>query len=493
MGKQQSNTSKVLKGVSSQTLITIVLGVIEIVTFSIMSRLLSQEDFGYYAAILAVVVIFECLSTSGIGSSIIQKKDASDRFINVAFTCSLVLGVAVMLIMMVTAKSIARLVADENMFYPLLLMAITLPLHCLTSINTSQMYKRLEFIRVGSINLISMVITSFLSVTLAYYDFGYYAIIAKAVAGAVITCILSFLLVKRRYKLVFNKKDFKAIFSFSGWLTISAFFRDLANQLDRLLMSNLLSVSALGAYNRPKEFIIQISTRLNGIFDSALFPVLSGIQDDYERVRSAYGRSLYYMNMFSLLLACGFIFNSELIICVFFGEEWMSVQSTFIIISLSLIFNIDGRLADCFFRSLGWTKQQFFFRVFEVVISIIGILVSYRWGVNGIATSVLLVSIIVIFFKNLYIAIRIEFSIKDSFMSIIRSWKFGIIFIPLMLVAKIILSSSLWTNILVAIIFAVLTIVIFIQFPSIVGKQYKEDAYVQVKKLLNRFKNKFSR
>lgn len=494
MEEQQSNTYKVLKGMSSQTLVTIVLGVVEIISFSIMSRLLTQEDFGYYAAISAVVVIFECFSTSGIGSSVIQKKDASDRFINVAFTCSLILGVAVMIIMMLTAKPIARLVADESMFYPILLMATTLPLHCLISINNSLMHRRLEFLRVGVINLISIIITTILSVTLAYNGFGYYAIIAKVVVGAVITCILSFIFVKQRYKLLFQKEDFKEIFSFSGWLTISAFFRNMATQLDRLLMSNLLSVSALGAYNRPKDFITQISTRLNGIFDTALFPVLSGIQDDYTKVRSAYRRSLYYMNMFSLLLACGFIFNSELIIHIFFGAEWMSVQSTFIIISISLIFNIDGRLADCFFRSLGWTKQQFFFRVFEVFISLIGILASYRYGVNGIATSVLLVNIIVIFAKNIYICIRIEFPIIDFLMNIISSWKFGIILIPLMLMSMCLLLGSLWGSILISIIFTVLSIIIFILFPSVVGKQYKDDIYAQTKtKIMNRFNNKHAK
>ena len=64
MTKNQSNTNKVIKGVSSQTLVTLFLGILEIVSFSIMSRLLTQEDFGYYAAIIAVSVVFSALSDS---------------------------------------------------------------------------------------------------------------------------------------------------------------------------------------------------------------------------------------------------------------------------------------------------------------------------------------------------------------------------------------------------------------------------------------------
>ena len=42
-----SNTQKVIKGISSQTLVTVVLGIVEIISFSVMSRLVNKEDFGY--------------------------------------------------------------------------------------------------------------------------------------------------------------------------------------------------------------------------------------------------------------------------------------------------------------------------------------------------------------------------------------------------------------------------------------------------------------
>ena len=77
----QSNKGKLLKGMSSQTIVTIVMGVLNIVVFSIMSRLLSKEVFGYYAALWAVVTIFQGISEAGLGSAVIQKKNARKRII----------------------------------------------------------------------------------------------------------------------------------------------------------------------------------------------------------------------------------------------------------------------------------------------------------------------------------------------------------------------------------------------------------------------------
>ena len=188
---QSSNKSKVIKGISSQTLVTIVLGVVEIVSFSIMSRLLTQEDFGYYAAITAITIVFATFSETGIGAAIVQQKELSKRYVDNAFTISLLFGSVISLLLLVLAGPLANMVADSSMRLPLMLMSGTLLLNCLTSVNNSLMHRKLQFLRMGLINLISLVVTTCVAVWLAFKGFGYYAIIVKAVLGSVITFCLS--------------------------------------------------------------------------------------------------------------------------------------------------------------------------------------------------------------------------------------------------------------------------------------------------------------
>ena len=280
MSASASNTSKVLTGISSQTFVTIVLGIVEIVSFSIMSRLLTKEDFGYYAVITALTSLFSTFSDTGIGSAIVQQKELTKRFVNNAFTINLLFGSFLSLLLLVLAGPLARSVADGSMQIPLMLISGTILLHCLTSVSKSIIHRRRQFLTLGIIDLISLMITTALAVWLAYLGYGYYAIIAKAILGSIITFVLSLILCKTKLGIALDGQTFKKIFSFSGWLMVSSLFRNLSHQIDRLLMPRLLSVSALGAYNRPKDFIEQISTKFNGIFDTALFPVLSSIQDN---------------------------------------------------------------------------------------------------------------------------------------------------------------------------------------------------------------------
>ena len=229
---EQSNTNKALHAVSSQAVVTIGLGVVEILAFSIMSRLLTKSDFGYYASISAIVGIFTILSESGIGSSVIQSKNADSRLINNAFTNCLILGLFLSFILFSFSGIIAQVVADISMKLPLMLISGTLVLNSLSSISRSILVKQLKLLKVGMINLVSLIISSIISITLAYYGFGYYAILCHAILRSIITFVWYFIVAKTRFRLAFDKDIFKSIWSFSGWLTASSLFRQLAQQID---------------------------------------------------------------------------------------------------------------------------------------------------------------------------------------------------------------------------------------------------------------------
>ncbi len=356
----QSNTNKALKGISSQAVVTILLGVLEVVSFSIMSRVLSKEDFGFYAAINAIVLVFASLSETGIGSAIVQTKEINRRYIGNAFTLSLLFGIISTLILLLAAFLLPDNIIDNQMKLPLMIMSITLLLNCITSVFRSILHRQLKFIQIGVVQLISLFITTVIAVVLALKGFGFYAIIAKAVLGSVISCILFYFLSRTKYPLLIDKETFKSIFGFSGWLMASGFFRDLSKQIDKLIMSRVMPIAELGAYTRPKDFINTFSGKINGIFDGALFPILSSIQDNTTALNNAYKRSLFSMNLFSLLLALAFAVNAEFLLRLFFGSEWLYLTPVFIIFAALVFFNADGRIADCYLRSLGRTKEQFY-------------------------------------------------------------------------------------------------------------------------------------
>lgn len=478
--RKESNTVKVIKGMSAQTLITVVLGFLEIISFSIMSRLLTEKDFGYYAAIIAIVAVFQSLAETGIGAAVIQRKDLTDRYINCAFTMSLIVGGVVSTMLFASAGVVSKFVADETMTVPLRVISVTLLCNCLTSVNISLLHRNLHFIKTGAISIISLVTTTVVAMILAIKGFGYYAIIAKGVLASIVSLVLSYFVVRFKYRCVLDIKTYREIFGFGGWLMAAALFRNMASQVDRLVMTSLFSIQTLGEYTRPKELISTLAGKCNSIFDTVLFPVLSTMQDSKERLRNSFNRACFSLNLFAAVLGVMFLCNSEMLICIFLGDKWLGVNKLFKVFSLYPVLLINGRMCDIFLRSLGMTRQQFIFRVGQLAIAVAFILASYKFGIVALAFAVMISYGFITVLKFFYVTNKMGVNGRTTICTIFASYRFIVFLFPVYVIFHSILPNTWIGNAMQAMVLAVCLLLLFLLFPGVVGKQYKEDVHAIV-------------
>lgn len=485
-----SKTDELFKGMSVQTVSLIVTFVIEMVMFSFWSRHLSKLEFGYLAAINGVLTLIGCISQAGLGSAIVQKKNASPEFVSTAFTLSLILGIGGTLIVFIFSPQIAQMVAaDSYLTTPLQIMSATLLLNTLLSVSRSQLIKQLRFTRNAVITISSYIIGSIVGIFLAFHGWGLYALISASIVTLILNIVIIYSTSLKVPKLGINRKYVSGIASYGGWLTLGSIIVTFAHKADSLLLSRLLSVKALGAYNRPAGFVSSISTQINSIFDSVLFPLLSEIQDDKTKVKDVLLRAISILNSCSIVLAAIFFFHAELIITIFFGKEWIELVPIMRVISIIVIFRIDGRLVDCFFRSLNLVRLGAILRFVEAVIMIVGIVIGARYGILGVAIALTLCEIVVILLKIFSLTI----SIKLSIITVVRRWFFSWrSIIPLLFISipYMLIPHTLLINIIYAFIFAFVIILEFLIFPRMVGKEYADIAGQQIIKIKNKLKKR---
>lgn len=486
----QSRSSKVMRGISSQTIVTFVMGLTELLFFSIMSRLLSKEDFGYFAAITAITTIFSSLADTGIGAAIVQHKEIDKKYLDNAFSLSFFIGLILMILLCTLSAPISTLVVDSSIRIPLIIISCTLLLSCVTSVPRSILHRNRMFFRLGLSSLISLIVSSVVAILLALKGFGFYAILGKFIVNSILMYFSSLLLAKTKFEFDWNPAVLKKIFGFSGWLMASALFRNVSHNIDSLIMPRLMSVSMLGAYNRPKGFIDQISWRLNGIFDSALFPVLSEVQDDKFAIKKAYETSIYYLNIFAMLLSISFIFNSELIIRIFFGEQWLELKYIFMILSLAFVFNIDIRLTDCYLRSLALTKSQFIFRIIQFVLKTLCFVIGSHWGLIGFSIGGVVAVLLMTLMKVTYISNKVGVSFNATLLCMVSSWRAGLLFVPVMILCYIYIPSSLIGNIVNCCVMIIMFIGVFFMVPGFVGQRYYTEMYPNIMSRLKKLSSK---
>ncbi len=478
-----NRTQTLLKGISIQTLITLVMGVIEVVYFAIMSRLLTKSDFGYFAVISGVMAICMSLSEAGLGSAIIQKKDASKSYISTTFTLSLILGSIFFFAVFFLSPYISYVVADNTVVIPLKLTSVTILLNSIISVGNAVLYKKLDFKRVGLNSVVAYLCSSIIAIVMAYYGYGLFAIVTANILNSLFLVILLYGFSIRIPKIKIYKAEINGIVSFGGWLTLGVVLNNFSHQLDKLVLTKWLSVEALGAYNRPAGFISTISTKINGIFDAVLFPMLSDLQDNREKVREVFLDAISLLNGFSIILAAIFFFNAHLIICIFFGEQWLDMVPIMQIVSIGIIFNIDGRLVDCFFRSLAYVRLGAILRGLSVIITLCALYIGSRYGLYGVAVSIVVANVINIFVKIFCLSYKTNVQICDILKRMLIAWR---PIIPILVVGTpyLIMNNHTWLlDLCFASMFAIIIGIEFVVYPNFVGSVYTYRVYPMIAKM----------
>lgn len=483
--EQKANTF--FRGVSVQAVVTVVMGLLEMVLFSLFSRLLSKEDFGYFAALIGVVAICQSISEAGLGSSIIQKKDASKRFVSTAFTLSFGIGLICAILLFLLAPKVAILVSDETLTIPLRIMSISLVLNSLISVGNAQLYRELKFKQVGLLRCISYTLAGTIGVFLAYKGFGLYAIVTYTVCDSLILVMLLYLTSVKIPKFCIGKEESKGIISFGGWLTLGVILNNITRQMDKIFTSRLISVEALGSYNRPAGFVTSLTSKITGMFDTVLFPMLSDLQNQRERVLSVFYRSVSLLNSISAVLSAIFFFNAELIITIFFGEEWLDLAPIMRIVSISVLFNVDGQLVDCFFRSMNFVKTGFFVRLLGAIVTLLCIFFGAKRGITGLAVGLVISNVSLILIKIIILTFKLDASLKTVAHSWLLAWK-PVAILILIGSLSLFFEPSILKSIVLAVLFALVIIIEFGFFPKMVSEAYEDMVYPQVQSIINRFR-----
>ena len=273
--KKMSNLDKTLKGISSQTLVTIMMGILEFIVFAIMSRILSREEFGLYAILQSMIMIFKPLSEAGLGASIIQNKSADQGFINTCFTLSIIFGIIFSILAICLSYPISNFYGCTHLIIPFIFIAISLIPYSLNSIFRSLLFKKLKFLKYGIYQILAYLIGNVVGIIMAINGYGVYSLVIANLFYIIGQTAILYFNSCKKIKIQINRQNVKEILSFGGWLTITRILTQIYTQIDKLIIGKLLSISILGIFYRIRGFIDSVDSQIGGVFDVVLLEVRS--------------------------------------------------------------------------------------------------------------------------------------------------------------------------------------------------------------------------
>lgn len=367
---------------------------VQFVVSIILARLLMPEAFGTISLMMVFINILSVFIDSGMGSALIQKKDADDLDFSTVFYFNLFMCSFMYLILFLCAPLIAEFYNNSELTLLVRVIGLSLLFSGVKSIQQAYVFKNMLFKNFFFSTLIGTVISAVVGITVAYKGYGVWALIFQNLTNNVIDMIIIWCLVKWRPKWMFSFERLKGLFSYGWKLLASALLDTGYNQLRALIIGKVYSTADLAYYTKANNFPSIIITNVNSSIDSVLLPSMSSVQDSVESVkgmtRRAMKTSIYVMAPLLMgLAACG-----QSVISILLTDKWLPSYPFMVIFCITYMFYPVHTANLNAIKALGRSDLFLKLEIIKKVVGITAILITFKISVMAMAYSLLVTSVL---------------------------------------------------------------------------------------------------
>ncbi len=289
----------------------------------IVARLLAPGDIGLVAVATIAMQLLQGFSDIGVSQAVVKFRDADRDDLDTLFTLAVIRGLLIGLLLAGAAPIAAAFYGDPRML-PAFLGVAAFPL-IMGFINPRffEFERDLQFSREFVATILNRLAGVAVSITIAVIFRTYWAIILGMLTGGVVQLALSYMLRPFAPRLSF--RSFKKVFGFSSWLAGVSFMAALNNKLDVPILARIAGGGGAGVYFMGFQLSEMITGQFAAPLTRALYPGLSELQGDIERMRQAFLQGVAALGAFAMPVAFGFAFVAQDLTNLLLGAKWADV------------------------------------------------------------------------------------------------------------------------------------------------------------------------
>ncbi len=359
-----------------------------------LARLLTPTEYGTVALLTVFTSVFQVFVDSGMGSALVQKKNADQLDFSSVFYFNVLMCIVVYGLLFMVSPWIAAFYGDPALTAMTRVVGLTIVVSGLKSIQQAYVSRHLLFRKFFFATLGGTIIAGIVGITMAFCGFGAWAIVAQHVINLSIDTLILYLTVKWRPTREFSVTRLKSLFQYGWKILASSLLDTLYKDVRQLIIGKLYSSSELAYYNKAKQFPNMVVTNINNSIDSVLLPVLSSVQEDVQQVRSMMRRSIKTSIYIMAPMMMGLAFVARPLIIVLLTEKWLPSVFFVRIFCITYMFHPIHTANLNAIKAMGRSDLFLKLEILKKAVGLVLILVTMWISVEAMAYSLLLSSVL---------------------------------------------------------------------------------------------------
>ncbi len=369
--------------------------VIELAATVILARLLLPEEFGLVGMVVAFTGFLVLFKDLGLSTATIQRPDISQSDVSALFLLNVGAGTVLTLLCAVLAPVLAWFYDEPRLLDITLALSVAFLIGALGVQHHALLRRQLKFGRIAAVEITAAVVGVGVGVAAAVAGWGYWALVARALASEIVAGIAPWLLCSWRPGVPRFDARVKELAAFGGNITAFGVVNYFARNLDDILIGRLFGPAILGFYQKAYELLMLPLRQINNPIGAVALPALSELDPQSERYRAAYLRILEKLLLVTSLVGgilCG---TADWVVVIVLGEQWLPAAPIFAWLGLLVFTQPIGNTVSWLFITQDRTSALLRWGVVGSALAVISFLVGLSWGAVGVAACYAISGVVV--------------------------------------------------------------------------------------------------
>ena len=360
----------------------------------ILARLLDPSTYGTVALVTVIISILSVFIDSGLGSALVQKKDADDIDFSTVFYFNIIFCIIFYIILFLISPIISIYYGNFELTNIIRVLGLTLIISGFKNVQNAYVSRNLIFKSYFYATLSGTIVSAIIGIWMAYNNYGVWALIVQNVSNNLIDTVVLWFMVRWRPKLLFSFDRLKLMFDYGWKLLASSLLDTFWKQLRQLIIGLKYSTSDLAYYNKGNNFPEVTTVSILTSLDSVLFPAMAQEQDNVFQVKQITRKAIRIGSYVLWPVMIGLAVCSDNLIKLILTDKWLPAVPYLRIFCITYAFYPIHTSNLNAIKALGRSDIFLKLEIIKKIVGLIIILISMKYGVYAMALSTIVSSVL---------------------------------------------------------------------------------------------------
>ena len=363
--------------------------VLSVVTKVVLVRLLIPDDFGIFALAAGLIGFVGTFGNFGLDYAIIQKHDqATEKDYDVGMTLRILIAIPLFVVSVLVAGPWASFFNSSAVAPTTQVMALVYLLGVWTFVPGVHLTSELNYRSIAIPSISGQLANSLVAVGLALGGFGVWALVYGYVAASATSAIVYSFVRRWRFRLSFKREVARPLLGYARYLVWAAVLAFLITNIDNFTVGYLWGTTQLGYYAVAYAYGYLPVSMFSSPAGGALFPSLTKVQEDIDKLRQGYLDSYGYTMAIIAPAAIGMAVMAPEVVDILFGPVWIAATVPLLILSFYGLFRAQVDFSSSLYAAVGRPRLIAELNLYILLLSLIPLFPLTIWyGIPGTAVA----------------------------------------------------------------------------------------------------------